>query len=392
MRISKLPFLVFFVVFILFISACTRDNIEKGAGEENNGLAESNDISEPREQEEGCKADIKFDYPPVNLEKTKVMIPLGLMIDSHVTPIDHHYFQDFDNEEADIEVYSPGDGYVTSIQHMPGAPAGKDYRVVIEHTCTVSSIYIHIDILSEKLKENAPAANSYVSVRVPVEAGEIIGYYSKNVDYNLVDTEVVLPGFVVKEHYNGEPWKIHVPPNTFDYFNEPVKSRLIEKNLRTAEPISGKIDYDIDGRLVGNWFLEGTKGYAGGPGRYWLGHLAFAYDYLDPDRIVLSIGNYDGENSRQYAVKGNTPDPADLSAETGVVEYELVQYDYFTADGDYWDRKFLAKGIYTEGYDQVEGVVLVQMTEERKIRFEAFPGKDASEVTGFTENAKMYER
>ena len=28
--------------------------------------------------------------------------------------------------------------------------------------------------------------------------------------------------------------------------------------VRTAEPISGKIDYDLDGKLIGNWFVAGS--------------------------------------------------------------------------------------------------------------------------------------
>ena len=38
------------------------------------------------------------------------------------------------------------------------------------------------------------------------------------------------------------------------------------------------------------------------------------------------------------------------------------------------------------------GVVLVQVLEDQKIKFETFPGKIASEVTGFTNAAKIYER
>ncbi|MCH8908147.1 MAG: hypothetical protein IH840_13745 [Candidatus Heimdallarchaeota archaeon] len=32
---------------------------------------------------------------------------------------------------------------------------------------------------------------------------------------------------------------------------------MLEKNPRTVEPFGGKIDYDIDGRLIGNWYLQG---------------------------------------------------------------------------------------------------------------------------------------
>ena len=71
------------------------------------------------------------------------------------------------------------------------------------------------------------------------------------------------------------------------------------KSPRTAEPRGGRIDYDIDGRLVGSWFLEGTVDYSGGstpticgnrPCPYWTGHLSIAYDHIDPEQIRISIG------------------------------------------------------------------------------------------------------
>ncbi len=344
-----------------------------------------------KEQCSGTKT--KFNNAPVNLEKTLVMLPLGLTAGNHVTPIDHHYFQNFKNDGFDIEVYSPGDGYITDIGHMPGAKEGEDYRIVIEHTCTISSIYIHVGILSEKLKAYDPGGKGYARVRIPVKAGETIGFYEKNVDYNLVDEEFVLKGFIVPGHYDGESWKIHVP-NTYDYFNEPVRSMLVEKSVRTAEPISGKIDYDIDGRLVGNWFLEGTYGYGGGGAApdYWTTHLSFTYDGFDPSLIIVSIGSFNGE-PKQFAVRGNSPDPADVSMTSGLLKYELLPgFDYITAGGDIWDRVSFAKISRAVGTGSVAGVVLVQMTGDRKIKFEAFPGKQASEVSGFTQNAKIYER
>ncbi|MEK6869289.1 MAG: hypothetical protein AABX74_03615, partial [Nanoarchaeota archaeon] len=335
-------------------------------------------------------AKIRFDHAPVNLEETELFLPLGLMAGGHVTPIDHHYFQNFANTEADIEVYSPGDGVVNEIQHMPGAPAGKDYRVVIQHTCTISSIFIHIEVLAEKLAAQAP--ENFAGVDISVKAGEIIGWYKTNVDFNLVDTDVTLSGFVIPEHYKEQdPWKIHVP-NTYEYFNEPIKSKLLEKSVRTIESRAGKIDYDIDGRLSGNWFEEGSNGYAGKIGEeYWESHLSFAYDFMDPSLVIVSMADFKGKPN-QYAVKGNFPDPAEIDRNSGMAKYELVSWGYTTENGQEWDKTKLAKVIKATAGVHVDGTVLVQMLEDRKIQFEAFPEKTASQVNGFTENAKIYER
>jgi len=356
-------------------------------------------ILDTEQSEDECEDLIKFDYPPVNLDKTRVVVPLGLMSGSHVTPVDHHYFQDFDNEEADIEVYSPGEGIVTEIQHMfgeyfdgnNGNVEWADYRLIIDHGCGVSSIYIHIDVLSDKIAEVAPERGNHAKVNVPVEAGEVIGYYSQNVDYNLVDEDFVRGGFVIPEHYDSEPWKIHVP-NTYDYFNEEIRVKLIEKSLRDEEPYEGKFDHDIDGKLIGNWFLEGTGGY-GGTNResYWRTHLSISPNYLDFNQIVVSLGDYDGKEA-QFGVRGNSPDPAEVDVENGLVIYELVDFDYITQNGEFWDRKSLVKGLRAKNYDSVQGTVLIEMIEDRKIRVEVFPGKSASEIVGFTEDAKIYER
>ena len=356
-----------------------------------------------KQTDAGIKQDIcegtktKFDYPPVNLDKTLVMLPRGLMVGDHVTPVNHHYFQSFENKEFDIEVYSPGDGFITDIGHMPGAEEGKDYNMIIEHACALSSHYIYVSNLPEKIKAYAPPTHGYRGVRIPIAAGELIGYYKYNLDYNLIDEKVTLTGFVLPEHYAVEPYKKHIVRDTYEYSNEPVRSKLIKKSIRTAEPISGKIDYDIDGRLVGNWFLEGTNGYAGavteiGGEGHWLGHLSIVYDYIDPERVVISIGGYGGEDSKQFGVKGNSPNPADVSIRDGLIKYELIEYDYIAPNGDYWDRISLVKGLKTVSRENVHGVVLVQMIEDRKIKFEAFPEKTASQVNGFTENAKIYER
>jgi len=42
--------------------------------------------------------------------------------------------------------------------------------------------------------------------------------------------------------------------------------------------------------------------------------------------------------------------------------------------------------------DRAHGVVLAQLVEDRKLKFEALVGRTAAEVTGFTAAAARYER
>ena len=333
-----------------------------------------------------------FNYPPVELSKVEFILPMGGMSGNHVTPIDHQYYVSPDfgpNESIQIDVYSPDDGTIVSMQHM-GNFNNNDYRFVIQHTETLTSIYIHVDNLSPKLAQYAPVDGNYVNTNIPVSAGEILGNYVGSVDYNLVDNTVTLEGYVNLESYVAEPWKIHTV-DPFPYFKDSIENMLIAKSLRTVPPVAGKIDHDIDGRLVGNWFLENTNGYAGiDQSNYWIGHLAFAYDYIVPSHVIASFGNYNGE-PRQFGVAGNSPDPADVSQSSGLVKYELVQYDYYNGDTQ-WDRKSLVKGLTMDNYPTVYGVLLVQLVEDRKLKMEIFYNQTANEVEGFTSEALYYVR
>ncbi len=344
---------------------------------------------------------IKFEYPPVDIGKILFIEPMGSVHGDHVTPIDHQYYKAPDHSKQNdarivIDVYSPADGVITEMQHMGSFrddydhPPMDDYRVVIQHTRTISSVFIHVDKLSSKIARAAPSFGKYTSANVHVKEGEVIGSFRGSVDYNVVDEDVKLKGLVVPEHYRSEAWKIHVE-DPFNYFSEPIRKKLIAKCLRTAKPEGGKIDYDIDRRLVGTWFKEGTNGYGGlDMNRYWADHLSIVYDSIDPGHIVVSIGTYKGR-ADQFAVKTNSPDPSNVTIQTGMVKYELVKYDYFKGD-NHWNRNSLVKGLKARNDYRVQGVALFQMIKDRKLKAEFFPDKQASRVNAFTNAAVIYER
>lgn len=342
-----------------------------------------------------CRPDL-FAHPPVDLDAVEYLVPFGLMIDSHVTPVDHQYFQNFVEPERQIEVYSPGDGRVVSMQHF-GAPVAEnasgivdDYRLVIEHTCAVSSVYIHIDRLVPELAAVAPPVGEYTSVDVAVETGQTIGWFTSNVDYNIVDLDFTTDGLVEPASYEREPWKTHVP-DTFEYFTPELATAMESLSLRTEPPRGGVFTHDVDGRLVGNWFEQGTDGYGGvDRERYWAGHLAFAYDHIDPSLIVVSVGTF-VDRSRQFAVAGNGPDPADVSVVSGPVVYELVGWDYMVGD-ERWDRTTFAEGITAVPTSESHGSLLVQLVDDRTLMLEVFPDLPAASVDGFTDSARRYTR
>ena len=337
---------------------------------------------------------------PIALEDLQKILPMGLMSPVHITPTDHQYWHtagyfgpEDDKTGLDrFNIYAPADGFIVEIETVAGF---VDYRVVIEHSCNFYTIFIHIDKLSEKVlssvKEEDGSAETHAWPRIPVKEGEAIGTIGiGKFDFSVVDEGITLQGFANPESYKGEPWKIHTA-GTFDYYDEPLRSMLLGKNVRAAEPFGGRIDYDIGGKLIGSWFRENTNGYRGlGNVNYWESHLSIVYDALDPGHIVVSAGDFGGE-ARQYGVKGNSPDPKDIGAESGIIKYELVPYDYYAGSGK-WDGIGFATNLKARNADEIRGVALFQLIGNGKLKAEFFPGKIGSQVQGFTGNAVNYER
>jgi len=343
----------------------------------------------------GCSEPILFNHSPVDLgDRLGTIKPMGAISNGgHVTPTDHMYFLTPDwVSDAEIinDIYSPADGVVTDIQYME-SKLGKaidwetDYRIVIKHSCSVSSIFIHIDELSEKLAAVAPTDLSDTRVNIPVEEGELIGRWWGQLDYSVVDQDVTL-NFLNPGRFQMENFRIHCA-DPYNYFNDSILEGFTEKNVRVAEPLGGKIDYDIDGRLVGVWFKQEPV-----QDLVWeLDAVSFVYDYLDPSFIVVSLGDYFGEH-KVFGAIGNSPDPADVGVETGPVKYEIARYWYVGPDGEWWDEESVVKPLTGKLREGIEGVVLLELTEEGTLKLEIFSGKIMEEVSDFTDNVMIYER
>jgi hypothetical protein len=343
----------------------------------------------------------------MRVEDVRYLLPYGLLAGAHVTPIDHMYFEPLDRSLGrDVyEVRVVQDGVIYSIQPRDvfvdtGKPNDREWRMDIAHSCSFTSYFdllTSIDPALEAEWNKTQGGRTAPWSGIPVKAGQVIGRIgAQTLDFGVYDYNVVLPGFIVPAHYDREPWKVHMV-DPFPYFPSDVRDSLLRKMLRQHEPRAGKIDYDVDGRLVGNWFQKATNAYAGvDPARYWTGHLAVVPDALDPSQWRFSIGDFDGQ-SRQFGVKGNRPDPSTITAASGLVKYELVISNYSARNAP--SRTGLGSGGVVPGdeimalnMDQVLGAALVQMLGDRELRCEVFPGKTAAQVDGFTTAAKVYER
>ncbi len=353
-----------------------------------------------KQSSNGCKGSGTVSLiSPMNLDDIGIIIPMGAVIGGHVTPIDHMYFQPtvFQSQPDTYNVYADADGVIESIGVEPAFPENKHtkIRLVIYHTCNFYSIYNLLTSLSPKILSITGHLNpgDYSSKKIPVKQGELLGKIGgQTLDLSVNYDAVTLKGFIVPDHYKGEEFKLHTV-DPFDYFSDTVRISLLAKDVRQAEPRGGKIDYDIDGKLVGNWFVENTNGYSGSknPNGYWITHASFVYDDIDPSHVVISLGNYEGQ-PMQFGVKGNSPDPKDVSFSMGLVKYDLAGSDYILGNGQNWNRMTFANDVKAVSNKEIEGVLLVQLVSDRKLKLEAFPHKTSDQVSGFDSSAVTYER
>jgi hypothetical protein len=340
------------------------------------------------------------------------ILPMGKMAQQsgHVTPTDHLYIHRDAPLGEDVNyVVAPADGYIVDIARFsqdrpldwdnPLSPMVPDYRLIFMHSCKLFTIFIHLGELAPAVAEKVgqiPLNGRWAAMSsepIEVKAGEPIAKYgATNLDWSVHDVDTTLAGFVVPEHYETEPWKIHTV-DPFQFYSEPIKSDLLSKIPRTVEPRAGKIDYDIEGTIVGNWFMDGTVDYSGNvppSSEYWQGHLSIVYGFIDPTQIHISIGFDIGINSDLcpvcgglYGVRGNQPDPATVGPDSGIVKYELMS------------RKNEGPGgwlVKEQVGDTSLGTFLVQHMGDRTIRIEVILGKAPNEVSGFSDASLVYRR
>lgn len=353
-----------------------------------------------------------FAYPQMRIEDIGSILPYGLMVDAHVIPTSHGYVSPkiFNSPPDAYPVYAIADGTIVFVAHRGEFVGDKktnqvvnDYQLYVEYSCTFYSYYDLLTSLSPEIEKHVGKLKGFERkyVRIPVKAGQLIGRVGgKTVDFAVWNFEKEPAFFVNPKNYEDDEDRFYLE-DMFVYFVEPIKSQLLAKNVRIAEPESGEVAYDIDGKLVGNWFEPGSGGFRGprtrqvqgSPGRYWDGHLAIVYDYIDPTQIRFSIGNFNGK-AAQFGVSGNAPDPANVGVESGLVKYELQHYDYYNKDtGRPWstsDGPVANPG--SRNFGPVRATVLLQLIEPRKLKVELFSNLIGEQAKDFTAAASIYER
>lgn len=333
-----------------------------------------------------------FTHLPMDLGNIGEVLPYGVMVDAHVIPTSHGYIgpADYQSKRDAYPVYAAADGVIVNVSHRgqfigdnPDERVTDEYQMYFEHSCTFYSYYDLLTSLSPEIEKEVGKLTGFEGkgVRITVKGGQLVGRIGgQTVDFAVWNFEKEPAYFANPKSYLMDEDRFYLD-DMFEYFEEPLKSQLLAKNKRTMEPRSGKVAYDKEGKLVGNWFKEGSGGFRGPPGeqgkaegRYWDGHLSISYDYIDPTQIIFSIGNFEGK-SAQFSIKGNSPDPATIGIESGPIKYELTSSVLPDSPPGY-----------------LQGTVLLQLIEPTKLNLELFPGKTADEVNDFTSNTRIYHR
>ncbi len=321
---------------------------------------------------------------PVDLQYIDEIMPLGhLNPPGHPIPTEHIYWglarMDLGDQVSGFSkpVKAPAGGVITKIvfTHWAGYP---DYSIHIRHTNTFITYLNHLSEISQEilnaagpLKEGWDGNKVYIKINAGDTIGKTSADYGQSAALDMGAYDKNTLHYIHPEKY---PIPVQHAISAIDNFTEELKSQIYQKVKRTKEPRCGVFDFDIRGKLVGNWFLEGTDGWSGEEG--YKNYLAFVYDAYDPQYLRVSLGEkLGGFLSR---VEGNAPDFKDVDVNSGEVVYKLIG----VGEGD----EFLGNPLS----EIVVATLLVKMVNEEKIKVEVFDGN--LQNPSFTQNAKFYTR
>jgi hypothetical protein len=281
---------------------------------------------------------LHFTVSPIDISSIIYITPLGAMAPwGHTLPTDHAYFY----HHAGNDPYPPAPVYAPAAGQITGITNGRiDIRVN--------------DVYSYWLGPLALADGIASGVRV--EAGALLGTHSTfpAFDFSVLRSTLTLH-FINPLRYS--PDTIHAD-GPIQYFDEPIGSLIRSKVLRTGGQLDGRIDYDVDGTLSGDWYAEDlavTESGRGGELYYGVRKLAFARDVFSPERQRISIGGLG--MTGLWATSADAQDFTSVTPTSGLVIYRLLNVG----------------APQSPPLDQQSGWLLVQMQDAQRLRIEAVP-------------------
>ncbi|MBN1271392.1 MAG: hypothetical protein JXB26_03905 [Candidatus Aminicenantes bacterium] len=297
------------VLFLLFnLSACNKEE------EEELELPSCGSFTTP---------EMFFTVLPLSIPNIRVFVVLGHMNPpGHTLPSGHGGFY-LEDHTVRVDVYCPGDGYITCIVEVDHVTGGyKDYTIEIKPCEEFRTTFGHMSSLSDWILDTAGGfddseCDTYTAggatythcrkdVMIPVEAGEVIGTAGGlpgqyGLDFGTIDERITLD-FANKERFADHPYLHAVSP--VHYYSPALQAFLRSiagevgprgRQLRTIPPIEGEVEQDVPGTAQGIWFREGAPTNPEDP------HMALVHDNVDPTSPIISMGtSVPGFNSGMY--------------------------------------------------------------------------------------------
>ena len=349
---------------------------------------------------------VMFVNSPMRIEDINYLTPYGNVVGGHITPIDHMYFEPKDRSlgRDAYEVRAIQDAIIYDIAPRDTSAEtnkeqAREWRIDMAHTCTFTSYFDLLTSVAPDIEKEWERTLKNDEARwngIQVRAGQLIGYIgAQSLDFGVYDYEIVLPGFINPSAYDSrEPWKIHTV-DPFQYFPSEIKDALLAKMIRAVEPRAGKIDYDVNGTLSGNWFQQNTDWYMGvNQRKYWEGHLSISPHQIDPTLWRIGIGFLDTDDNN-FVIVGEQ-NPLQVSVSSSPVYYELMRYyTYIPAKPEkkWWNELFIEGEVFgVKIFPESVGTVLLDLEDNGLLRVEVFLGKSRDEIFGFTSNSRVYQR
>jgi hypothetical protein len=375
-------------------------------------------------QPQACAAGdgLRLVEAPIAPADTTTIVPYGLVVGDHVTPIDHMYIgvtpllldDQARQSAAYVPVRAPADGTIVEASSL-GSPTSM--RVVIAHRCETVTIFMVLNKLSGPLAayQDQVSAGAYLRLSIPIKAGETFALERDNpIDFSLHDGKRWLSGYAHPFPYlSMESWKPYTV-DPFPYFTDELAAAYLPRMQRTESPRAGRIDWDKPGTASGNWFREGTIGYSGqlvetlksatmpiNPGMvagkkvYSWNHLALVPHWIQPGVWLASLGTWadPAGDFRQFALRPGPKRPDQLTPADGVVVYELATWSHVDDQGQPVGGRSYPVGYQVKVSDAVVGVLAVRVNADNTIVVEKRPDlTSAAAFTGMTAAAEKYWR
>lgn len=300
-----------------------------------------------------------FTVAPIDPSALTHIVPIGNMGPwAHTLPTDHAYLYHHlgSGSFEPIPVLAPAAGTIENT--YPGV--NGEVKVWVRVNGQFTYYFDHI-VLAPGL---APGSR--------VDAGGVLGTSGgAALDFAVRDMGFTV-GFIVPARYGLDTVHARSP---LQYFTEPLRSQYYARVQREGAELDGRLSYDLDGTLSGNWFAEDLPVASSSTNDISVGsrQLAFARDVRHPDRQRVSIGGFGFTGV--YGVPVDAPDFAAVSPATGVVVYRLLE---------------TGEPAGPPGTRQL-ALLLTQLLDNRRLRVEVVSDQN-SPTASFSTSAAIYVR